>query len=296
MKKIAFIVTKPQELLVAMAILEQLKSNNNICIFLFVNCFFGADIVFQRLTEARGLWDSALYFESYNDVLKHCERSSYDEISFDGDVGFKRNIQLLRLKFFSPHSILTVYEEGLGVYRNNFYFGLKKFIFKFLGVGINFGGHWLSSKIYLFEPEDYLSSVEQPSREVVEIDCSIINLFVKKNSLLSDIFGLGKLNKIFSSLENSERCDIYLTNWSVDSEFLLNLEGRNSFRILKLHPRLPKDGFVSKESPFFVCPQSIPAELLILTAMAHFNDVVVIHHGSSAARYLNDAPIKFELL
>lgn len=288
-KKIKFcaIVTKPQELLAILSLKEQ-KNNSDFTI-IFVSCFTGSKKILDNIKIHLSPEIKIIGVEKYWEALNLAKRDDYDEIIIDGDVGFQRMKQLIKITRIINSPIISVYEEGVGVYRNDFYFGVKKFIFKLLGIGINFGGNILTKKIYVFDKNLYEKSVEKKPGSIEEIKTKIPTLYEKKYDILKKIFDLEKIEKKINQSKYNE-CDIYLTDWNIDSNAVKNLNNSKNLKIIKIHPRIKKEEFKEDIRNTTICPQQIPAELLIIDLSKKFSKVNVFHHGSTCAWYLKNLP------
>lgn len=294
-RAVAFIVTKPQELLAATAIVAQFGSATK-CSLLFVGIFHGAQPIFERLPACEIGWAEKIWFDNYKACLQHCRNEQYDEIVFDGDVGFKRGVDLLRLTLVNKMSTISVYEEGLGAYRNDLYSGIKKSIFSFCGIGVNFGANRLTRKMYVYDPVEYLQMVDVPAKEVVGIILPFYQLFVTYRNAWMKTFDLDALSSDLGRNVNRE-CKIYLSSWTIDNKILKRLsEDGKSTTILKVHPRIKNSQDELKEHVHLVCPQHVPAEILIFLASEAFETVEVFHHGSSTERYVICENVRFQRL
>ena len=290
----AFVITKPLQLMVVMAIIEQLPAEI-IKELLVVDVFFDAKKITAVLGEAKYKWKSAVFFQDKISAFRYCRGRKYNSVFLDSDVGSRNNIDLIALKLHSPQTILAVYEEGLGTYRNDLYRGLKKKILSALGIGVYFGGNWLTQKLYLYSPDEYKKKIGKETCELVRIETPIPELIKNNEALIDRLFEIYALkSQIISRRDvSNESCDIYLSGWNIDSKVVDSFPAIDSFRILKPHPHIKKiPERIWSQFEIVVSP-SVPAEMLITVASFLFAEVRVLHHGSSVMRYVSIENVKF---
>lgn len=287
-----FIITKPLQLLVALAIIDQL-SDVTTSDLLLVDAFLGAKDITKKLTDSHQKWRRASFFKNHEAAYKHCRRKKYDRVFVDSDVGLRKNIDLIRLKLPTLKTRICVYEEGVGSYRSDLYYGLKKKLLTFVGAGTCFGGNWLTKDIYLYCPSEYTSKFPYGRVSVVQIKISITNLIHKYDHEFDSLFDLGMLRTKLTHFASKEVCDIYLTSWSWDDGAMKRLAASDSCRIVKFHPHIKTIPPLLANGFDVSVPSSIPAELLIAAAAAMFKRVRVMHHGSSVTRYLDIRNVEF---
>ena len=290
-----FIITKPLQLMVVMAIIEQLPDEISKELIV-IDAFFGAKKIAEKLTTSNPKWQRTVFFENPSAAFRHCRERRYDSVFLDSDVGFRKNIDLMRLKLSTPKTRIAVYEEGLGSYRQDIYHGAKRGIFALMGVGVYFGGNWLTKEIYLFRPNEYINNFLEKTADVIHIKTFISQLIIKYKTEFDELFELAELKSDLARASSNNVCDIYLTSWSWDGETMKRLMQCDSCRVVKFHPHM-KGILVSSEHQFDVSVSpEIPAEILITIASKIFKNVRVLHHGSSVVRYLNLINVNFELM
>ena len=294
-KVYGFIITKPLQLMVVIAIIDQLPIEIEKEL-LVVNGFFDAQKIAERLNIKQDKWRSVTFFCSTSRALRHCRRQGYDSVLIDSDVGFRKNTDLIKLKLFSPKTILAVYEEGVGTYRSDLYGGLKKKIMSIFGIGTYFGGNWLTEKVYLFAPNEYRTIFGKTSSELIGLKYTISELVIKYETAFEDLFGTNELKSKLVLLREirSENCVIYLSNWSIDADIVNSCKKSRSCSIIKPHPHIKKIPLALSTQFDLVVSPSVPAEILITMASRVFKEVYVSHHGSSVVRYINMANVYFK--
>jgi hypothetical protein len=287
MKPIAFIVSKPLQLLMVLSIVGQLRAEKKTHLVI-VDSFANAKVVCDNMRLIDWTFgDFAIHFadtmtDAYAFVL--CE-NEIGTLFIDSDVGFRRHLSLVRMKLQRPSLKIIVYEEGIGTYRTDLYAGMKAWIFPLLGIGVHFGGNYLTDGIYVCNPVAYLRAFPNFKKTVVGIDQGPTEIILKLTSAIYSIFGY----KIIKNTTN-QICNIYLSNWNIDFEFVKKFSKYTGDGYVKLHPHIKSeitfDGLL-------VVGNSIPAEILIIDAMKNYREVNVFHHGSSVCDYLRDQSINF---
>ncbi|NMM05998.1 hypothetical protein [Polaromonas sp.] len=290
MKRRVFIVERPLQILIVFAILDQLEDD---CVndILVANCFHGAAEVVSRFNNLSTSGINYMLFGDYKKAFLFAEKNKYEEIFIHWDIGFRTSIRLNRLNFTTPRSKIYVFEEGAGTYRDDLYTGIKKRIFSKIGVAINNGGHNKIDGIFLYSPEYYRLSVSKPAKSIVQINLNVSEVIEQNDEFLIAIFdGTNFIKKL--KIEKSIECVIYLSNWCFSPSDLDFIQNSKSTKILKLHPHIKID-HTNIRSDFIVCPNGIPAELLISKLQTLYEKITIFHHGSSVARYVNSNSTKF---
>ncbi len=124
-ERYGFIVTKPLQLMVVFAIIEQLpkKSMKELIV---VDAFKNSEKVTANLGEYGKRWGKAAFVDTHGQAYKYASGAGYSKLFIDSDVGLRKYLQLVLIKALNTDIVIAVYEEGLGTYRNDLYKGLKK--------------------------------------------------------------------------------------------------------------------------------------------------------------------------
>lgn len=289
-----FLVTKPLQLLISLAIIENITSSGPISL-LIVDDFFDAKNVYSALNNSKNLTriDNIIYFENHSDAFKYLEINKYNIIFIDSDVGFKRFIQLLKLKISNPKNQLIVYEEGLGTYRNNIYKSPKKNILEIFGIGTYFGGCIFTNAIYVLSPNEYISKLGNKT-PVRKICTSLLDILNKHKRLINNIFP--EIDYVSSEYSNDKNtCLVYMSGWNINFDVLKPYLNENLSIFIKLHPHIKSfsDEIKNNTKNFIYVTPSLPAEVLLDHLSRNFKKVKVIHHGSSITRYIDKNNIEY---
>jgi len=286
--KIAFIVTKPLQLLVALTIYREYCKGHR-AVFFIIDSFFEANVVADRIDKLMSKEIDCKFHKTkkyaYMDVVSH----SYSQIFIDSDVGFQNCLWLKFLKIFNKSLKINIFEEGKGTYSNDFYVGIKKKMFKLMRIGVLFGDCPATSQIYLYNPSDYLKKIPYNKHKIVHINTNITKSIRSNFTDIATIFGTSD-NDFFKS---KKQCRIYLTDWTVDYKFIddfLNLSGD---LFIKPHPHITEN---FSEFNLNVIKPGAPFELLIVYFLDIYERIDVYDHGShgsSVRRYINDPKVKF---
>lgn len=288
--KAIFIVERPLQIMTAIAIYEQCQFEG-LPEVAVANCFSDAPAIAHRFSK---IFSHVFDFSSvpdYKSAIDRCKNGQYDHVFLHWDIGFGTNLRLRSIQRRNTGVEISVFEEGIGTYRDDIYPPFKKMLFNFLGLPVNNGGSNFSKKIYVYDPEEYLRKVTKPAPEVIKIVQPLSKLIVKYERQFLQVFDPDCF--VEHNLENlrGKVCVIYLSDWDFLLEQTCGVFSEDSFNILKLHPH-NKSKIVSDGS-FMVAPNSLPAELLIISAARKFAEVRVFHRGSSAQRYINIPNVKF---
>lgn len=286
-----FIVTKPLQLMVVLALIPQLEKDCSED-FLVVDNFAGAKSVYEELAGRAGGNCRVYYFSDESDAYEFALAQKYQKLFVDSDVGFRKNATLVKMAVLSPLTVLAVYEEGLGSYRTDLYEGARKQFLQMMGCGVFFGGNWRTKEIYLFEPQSCTTPIKAQKIKILK---TLSELLSQEWDFLCSIFGADEfVESIRPSGSSSKECVIYLTSWTIEEQRIAGLCANGKKVIVKPHPHIKKTGFLSLRSDLSLAPASIPAEIVIMSASRTFERVTVLHHGSSVDRYLDIPNVDFE--
>lgn len=292
-KGYAFIITKPLQLMVVLSIIDQLPSFIQKTL-LVVDSFADAKGVSKRLETVLPSDLSIKFFDAESSAYGYMRNKGYSKIFIDSDVGFSRYVTLLVIAILSPGTIFAVYEEGVGTYRNDLYAGVKKKILPLIGCGIYFGGNWRTKELYLYRPDKCMTPV---NAKKIKIEKKIHVLMREKKLWLEYIFDASNFFSELSSLAcNYKKCEIYLTNWKIDSKVIDGLNCTSSFVIVKPHPHIKDQDELERFCGLYKAPAGIPAEILLSWAQESFEMVTVFHHGSSTLNYIDCERMEYVLL
>jgi hypothetical protein len=285
--KAVYIATKPQEYITCRTIAEGKSSEEQT--FVLVKLFQAAQVVAENIKAFDKLWVQIEVFDLYVQALDFAATVKADILYIDCDVGYMRFIQLLKLKKSLPEIKIYIYEEGIGVNRDDYKLGFKRAIFKILGIGINFGGSRFTEGIFIYSEKNYRTKDKVVPKEVVEIHEKYYSYITRNIELLSKIFELIEVGIALDRFQkNAGEIAIFLSDWEVNVNFskveFLRIKHPNL--LIKMHPRSSENlrGIVGLKIPAF-----IPAELIIVLARARdFTIYVYSTHKSTVEYYLQD--------
>lgn len=286
MRNTAFIVTKPLQILVALSIIKQLGIHAT-SYLIIVDSFFDSKMVFERLKLAD--WEfsslSIKFSASHRGAHQFINKNEIDCLFIDSDVGFRKYLNLLNLKIKHRALEINVYEEGLGTYRNDLYSGLKKEIFKKLGIGTHFGGSRFVKCLYLYNPEIYQLNLPRGMVCLKRIRVGIADILDLYFDQLVHIFDY---SPVVGGGENL--CHVYLSGWQVDHGFLEKFLLNSGDKFIKLHPHIKSSEFLHFG---VLVKQTAPAELVLADLAFKYNEVNVYHSGSSVEKYFSKKNVNF---
>jgi hypothetical protein len=290
-RNIAFVVTKPLQIMVAMTLF---KKNIKDCIvtMYIVNSFYDSIETKRRLAKTYHDEMNFVSVKSKKEACLQIAKCFYNEIYIDSDVGFKNFIILTTLKIFNPSLIINVYEEGAGTYSKDLYEN-EQFRKKLLGLfrlSTFFGGYVFTSNLFLYRPEEFPNKIQIGEDKLIKIVPTLWSFIKSNHSDLEYIFGISKEN---SFNINHTCCCIYLTSWSIDDVFIKKFETFEGDLFIKLHPHL-RGKF--KNSSLININRSAPIELIIYGLLKKYNRIKIYDHGSASRFYIDDLRVSYNLV
>jgi hypothetical protein len=289
-----FIVTKPLQYFNASNILD-----NNIRICLIVDYFKSARKIFEKINRSSNLWDETYFFESTFDacrwILKN--KKNVRNLYIDGDYGFRKYLFFYRLSLKNVY----VYEEGIAAYfanlkdnnlRNNW---VIKLFYSFLGHQNYLGGSKYTKGIYIYDIEKHRACIPACNKELKyfkEPFIQHLDNFEDKDLLLTE-----KTKHIIESVKK-RKVILYLATWSLGSNVNspnyssdisnMLIHYHDYIKILKPHPHIRQELIEYKEIFDFCITGEDLAEYVIFEVLKEAEELIVIHHGSSALLYFEE--------
>lgn len=287
MRDTVFITTKPLQILVAVSIIKQLgieKSSR----LIIIDSFRNAELVCERMASAE--WSlknlELAFMKSRREAHSFVSANKTRNVFIDGDVGVRWFLDLLYLKSFFRNRKINVYEEGLGTYRTDIYSNIKKKLFNFFGIGTNYGGCIFTDNIYLYDKCEYLKNFPSLRKKAIGISCGVSDIISNEVEFWSRVFGCDPI-----VVKNNAECNIYLSSWTIDKEFLKSFRKMSGDKYIKPHPHI-------KENLRFEFSEMIsgctPAEFILMDLVKKYEKVNVFHHGSSVDRYISAENLEFK--
>lgn len=275
-----FICTKPLQIMTCMIIASNTKKHTLIIVDLF------KDAKTVSLSEKLNKYFSNIVLvKSRNEALKLCEKLKPTTLFIDSDIGLIPLIRFYRLKLFSRNTSISVYEEGIGTYRQNLFKNpIKKLLYNSIGAATYFGGCALTTNIHVYDLDHYKKKFPSSGKKPLRIRQDLTKWIGENELELTDIFSPNF--KIPTSPKNTET-SVYLSSWDLDRE-LINKLSKNKKLYIKPHPHIKeevKKTFSNNPNIHFF-PAQIPAELIIMKLSAAFDKITIYHHNSSALHYL----------
>jgi hypothetical protein len=285
----AFVITKPIQLLMALAILEQETPHKEVTIF-FCDSFTDARNVERRFKR---VFKGSIHSNFCNNRIQAINLvagQGFDFLYVDSDVGVQHYIALLRLKFCNPFCLVNVFEEGYGTYYVDSYTGIKKVIFKTLGVGGNYGGNIFTSHIYLYDPDKYAKKFYQQRNKTILIKTSIWEVIEINSKVLKKTFNI---TNYFDGRNKRDICYIYLTGHSVDYDFINRFKIKDGQLFIKYHPHLNN---LHQVDGVEIINSSAPIECILYEFLNIYERVIIYDHNSAARQYVLDPRVSFKLV
>lgn len=288
---VGFLVSKPLQLMVAMCIIEQLDVRD-CCEIIIVDAFKDAEGVSRRTGRVANFNIPIKFSRDHVGAYRLAEEAGYSKLFIDSDVGWKKNLTLIRLLLTCPDMEVNVYEEGVGTYRLDLYQGWRKRILELAGCGTRFGGNWRTRAIYVFETKAIWAGLKC---QVVKIEMHLVD-YIRRNWV--DLLQIFNASPALSALTPgaSGDCVIYLSTWNIDDFPVDLMSGISELVHVKLHPHISEANFGRLGEGVKLMPAAVPAEIIILAAELISKRVIVYHHGSSVPLYISSPNVRYELL
>jgi len=278
-----YICTKPLQIMICMIL-----SRCDITKFLYIVDAFSNSQIIASSKELRNNFSKILWFRTKKEAFEAAANQRPNIIYIDGDVGVRNLFDLYKIKIRSLKTEINVYEEGVGTYRTDLIKNkTKKWVLFLFGVGVYYGGCFLTKKIFLFEPNVYIKNIPSLKNKVVRIDVNFCTWLHENKIKLLEIFSPGFAINI---ADKQKIAYLYLSSWSIDLNFIDKAKMFGVF-FVKLHPHIKNENLKS-EGDFIVVPNSLPAEVAIILILEHFERLVVYHSSSSSLHYVKSDKIK----
>lgn len=284
-KRSAFIITKPLQLLVSLSICQEYKFSIR-PLFIIVDLFAGSKNVSDRFHETFSGSIDVVFVKTKGEAYAFCKKIKVDNLFIDSDVGVLNYFSLALLKLSINRLYIFVYEEGLGTYRKDLYSGLKKIVLSCMGVGVNFGGAAVSSKIFIYNPCEYKKNFPSLHKKVIGIKHGLMEVLTENLDYFCYVFDF----KLELSQSSKSHCYLYLSSWCINEDVILRLEKASCDCYLKLHPHMKN---APTSDRFIVLPNQAPAELVILYLLSIYDKIFIFDQNSSVRRYISCERVVF---
>lgn len=272
-----FIVCKPLQYINAKNVSTQLNNERNL---LFIVDDFKDARVFYSEIKKNTYWENVFFFESRKHALLSALKNRNFNIFVDGDLGYWFYFYSILFNIYS-RGVISIYEEGRGVYRNNIYKNCRSYYIRkmseiFFSVPLSYGGGVFTKKIYVYNKKKYVNNFPLLSDRVIEIKDSF-RVFCETN--LEELSANFLINDFL--IDASEKfCVLYLSDWTFNEGMICRLKKKyvDARFFVKPHPHIKE---LKSNDDFDVIDTLAPAELIIFKLRKYFNEILVLHHGSS---------------
>lgn len=282
----AFIITKPIQLLMVLAILKQEVFHDKIIIY-FCDSFYDAENVERRFKEEVKGKIISYVCKNRIHAIECALNKSLDNLYLDSDVGVQHYIALTGFKLRNPFCRISIFEEGLGTYHVDSYTGIMKLILRMLGIGSYFGDYMLTSNVYLYHPALYFEKFPKRKNQTIQIKNSIWSIIDDNKKLLKETFNIRLDYKKFG---NGKKCNIYLTGHSINYKFLENFKNYEGALFIKYHPHIKKHAEIEGVN---ILNPSAPVECILFELLENYENILIFDHQSASRLYVFDSRIKF---
>lgn len=286
-----FLIVTPLQLLIALAIIRQLKSPL-LPEIKIIDGFSNAQPTAARLTECLRDTCTISFYHRYEAAIESAVADCRSALYLHWDLGFRTHFILRKIWTADPRARISVFEEGVGTYRTDIYKGIRKLCIRLLGLPTRIGEHKKTAAVFVYNPYRYRAT-HSLQAHIVPITHTVVEVIDTFYNTLCYAFDDQSFLSRLSPL--SRHSTVYLSGWRLDSRLIQYLRPLNGDLVIKPHPSLKT---VQGDLPadITVCPNGIPAELLLRKLSDKYATVTVLHHGSSTQQYLQLPNIRYQLM
>lgn len=209
-------------------------------------------------------------------------------IMVDSDVGARTTLAMRVLRGLHPGLRFAVYEEGESLFAPMAQERPAEILVR-LGATPTIGQGALTSEVWSYTPEALRARL--PDKRLMRIERPPAEYVASQRDLLNAVFWPSHARDTHAW--GGSRCVLYLSSWDVDRRVLARLRQSGAYTIFKPHPHLTDAGRTGLAEVDQVLPAEIPSELVLLTLAEAFEEVRVLHHGSTTQRYVTSSNVHF---
>jgi hypothetical protein len=279
--KTVFITERPTQIITSLILIEQLGLTKHTQI-IAANRFTDAKSIINNLSRVSPEIEFLLT-EDYDGAISAAQDQLPARLFMHWDVGFGTQRRLRKIAALNNNLPISIFEEGIGTYRQDIYTQPKRAIFRFLNLPTNVGGSKYTGEIFVFDKNKYISTATKSPPSINQIAEQYADFLMKHEHQFLDIFSGTELIKRLSD-SRKRLCTIYLSDWKFKESDLNSIPKDDTEFVVKLHPHC-KDNPILRSME--IAPRSLPAELLIISASKIFDRVNVYHKNSSAVIHID---------
>lgn len=285
---IGFIATKPIQIVTCMSIAHQL---GGMPVDLHVvRSFADADGVIARLRSRAQVFRCVRAAPHRLLALAAQGGDAYRKVFIDSDVGARPTVMMWLLRRLRPQLSFALYEEGLSLFEPRDDERPWR-VFEWLGATPTLGEGAFTDEVWTYSPEELRARL--PGKTLSRIDEKPADFIRREHAMLTEVFWPSFATDT-SDLQG-QRCCFYLPSWQPDPRSLDYLARRTDHTLLKLHPhtRSREVQARARAAADRVLPAAVPAELVLSTLAQRFQQVDVLHDGTTTARYFDAPNVRF---
>lgn len=281
MKNDVFLITKPIQYINVLNI-----ENSNNKVLLIVDSFTDAFLFYKNVRKISTYWTKIYFFNNLVDVFKWLiyHRSKFKTLYIDSDINHK--FEFFRLRKLN----ITVYEEGVGTYRDSQYKPQRKFLgslflfcLEIIGFKNRRGGSRFTKNIIVYFPIFYKNYLKECKKNILGF----------KKDFMSHVLEFNEIDLFNIELDFSIFCDkqvvLYLPSWEVNEyELKLLYDMESDFKIIKKHPH--SKNFYNLHDFNFIITGNVPSELLIVKFLSVVSRLIIVSQFSSSTIYFSNLP------
>ena len=283
---LGFIATKPVQIMASLILSRQLApASSSLCV---VPSFADAAAVTRRLAVHAGTFKTVFAARDRVRGLFAQAQHGHDVVFLDSDVGARTTAAMRLVHVLRPRLRFAVYEEGESLFHPLLQERPRR-LFEMLGATPTLGAGVLTSEVWTYAPEALRRRL--PDARLMRIEETLAAFVERERELLTSVF--------WPTIERDTRhwrggrCLLYLSSWDVDPRGLTLLRASSDFALFKPHPHIQDADAVAGGAANQVLSAAVPAELALFALARAFDEVVVLHHGSTTARYVSLPNVRF---
>tara|TARA_B110000240_G_scaffold198026_1_gene255882 strand:- start:4268 stop:5212 length:945 start_codon:yes stop_codon:yes gene_type:complete len=279
--KDVFVVTKPLQYINVLNIASKRPK-----VLIIVNAFVNSKEFFDNIQNNNSNWSKLFYFENMSEsflwLIKN--KDHFDSLFIDSDLNYRGEFFKLR------HLNISVYEEGMGIYRKRqvkprrkIFGKLYLFFLSIRGYKNKRGGSRYTKNIIVYFPNFYRRYHNENIKNIVSFQKPFLehlkyidNLTIFKHNINLDIC-------------KDKTVLLYVSDWKIEDEDLKFISNFNSeIKVLKPHPHIKLN--IDKKFIDLVIPGEIPVEILITQIIKSSKILYIVSRYSSSTIYFLKIP------
>lgn len=252
-----------------------------------VPTFADADRAIARLARADSGVVGVMHASTRVGAIFRLTTRGVSRMFIDSDVGLKTPVAMWVSRMRNPRLKFSIYEEGVSLFHADPAERPNRFL-ELLGATLAHGEDPLIDEVWTYEPDEVRPRL--PTKRLERIETTLADFVGEHLEMLRGVFWPSFDDDVRAW--RGARCCIYLSSWSIDQRAAACLQATSAYTLWKLHPHIRRNTPLP-HGIAQVLHASIPAELVLTELAERFDQVEVLHHGTSAERYVTLPNVRF---